>query len=515
MSLKSYHEESLRPPATEDAAAAATTTKWDWAEVLLDHVAYMVDKKNHTSAPLRFKRNLDGKEVDVQVTFCFAKPPRVSHFCCHAYFTDDHGEEDTCLFFREPFVFATDGNLALITLCIGLGRPSPFDTKKCKYEYLVYQAASSPEGKPGLTRIPKFPAHMLPTTGSDCIPSRAIGLVRYRSNISTHAHPHKAPFTPPAPILSPAVALARPQSFPFTPPTSILSPSVTAYSDALAKGDACDAYRIAALAYDYFHDSSNSPYGPYYICTYDSKAEDWIRKPAAIPQPPLPSDYICDIDMVITIGGSSRGIMGWVDLWNGMLLSDVLADHKPCRPLRYVTLPKPTQPQNWLPLAVDIGCNCRDIVLVKETGIIRFVDLQVHADPSIPCSQTPCGWTVLTWTLEGFHEGLDLETLGDLHFQPELELHSSDISGYKLPQSLFVSNPILSSNTDGVLYLRTNASSATNRNSQVIAVDIKHKMLLDVKEFDMQRPNNYMRTSISSYLKPPVSNKSMKRRAPQ
>ncbi|EMS68347.1 hypothetical protein TRIUR3_35284 [Triticum urartu] len=448
MSLKSYHEESLRPPATEDAAAAATTTKWDWAEVLLDHVAYMVDKKNHTSVNLQFKRDLDGKEVDLWVTLCFAWPPRLSYFCCHASCPNDK-EEDTRLFFREPFVFATD--------------------------------------------------------------------------------------------------------------------------DALAKGDACDAYRIAALAYDYFHDSSNSPYGPYYICTYDSKAEDWIRKPAAIPQPPLPSDYICDIDMVITIGGSSRGItesqllptttsmilaiahmaedwirkpaaipqpplpsdyicdidmvitiggssrgiMGWVDLWNGMLLSDVLADHKPCRPLRYVTLPKPTQPQNWLPLAVDIGCNCRDIVLVKETGIIRFVDLQVHADPSIPCSQTPCGWTVLTWTLEGFHEGLDLETLGDLHFQPELELHSSDISGYKLPQSLFVSNPILSSNTDGVLYLRTNVSSATNRNSQVIAVDIKHKMLLDVKEFDMQRPNNYMRTSISSYLKPPVSNKSMKRRAPQ
>lgn len=340
--------------------------------------------------------------------------------------------------------------------------------KKSKYEYLVYQAASSPEGKPELTRIPKFPAHMLPTTGCDRIPSSAIGLVRYRSNISTHAHP-----------------------------------SVTAYSDALPKDDACDAYRIAALAYDYFHDSSNSPYGPYYICTYDSKAEDWIRKPAAIPQPPLPSDYICDIDMVITIGGSSRGIMGWVDLWNGMLLSDVLADHTPCRPLRYVSLPKPTQPPNWLPLAVDIGCHFRDIVLVKETGIIRFVDLQVHADPSIPCSQTPCGWTVLTWTLEGLHEGLDLEVLGDLHFLPEHELHSRDISGYNLPQCLFVSNPILNSSTDGVLYLRTNASSATNRDSRVIAVDIKQKKLLDVKEFDMQRPNNYMRTSISSYLKPP------------
>uniref|UniRef100_A0A8I7B4Y3 DUF1618 domain-containing protein n=1 Tax=Hordeum vulgare subsp. vulgare TaxID=112509 RepID=A0A8I7B4Y3_HORVV len=211
---------------------------------------------------------------------------------------------------------------------------------------------------------------------------------------------------------------------------------------------------------------------------------------------------ICDIDMVITIGGSSRGIIGWVDLSNGILLSDMLADSTPCRPLRYVALPKPTQPPNWLPLAIDIGCHFRDIVLVKKTGIIRFVDLQVHADPSIPCSETPCGWTVLTWTLEGLHDGLDLETLDDLHFQPEHELHSHDISGYNLPQSFFVSNPILSSSTDDVLYLRTNASSATNRDSRVIAVDIKHEMLLDVKEFDMQRPNNYMRTCISSHLMP-------------
>lgn len=166
MSLRPYHEESLRLPATEDAASAAT--KWDWGEVLLDHVAYMVDKKNHTSADLRFKRNLDGKEVDVQVSFCFAKPPRVSYFCCHAYFPDDKGEDDTCLFFCEPYVFATDGDLALIILCIGRGRPSPFDTEKSKYEYIIYKAATffffetykaatSPAGSPSSPGSRNFP----------------------------------------------------------------------------------------------------------------------------------------------------------------------------------------------------------------------------------------------------------------------------------------------------------------------------------------------------------------------
>ncbi|KAE8791649.1 hypothetical protein D1007_33911 [Hordeum vulgare] len=452
MPHQGYYEASLRPPALDDAPAA----KVDWGEVLLDRVAYMADKKNHTSARCRFKRDLDGKEVSVEVTLCFAPPPRLSYFCCHACCPNDHGEKESRLFFREPFVFAAEGNLALITLCHGHIGPSVLQAKKSTYEYLVYQAASSPagRGKPELTWVPHIPASMLPSTGVDCIPSSAIGVVPYNTNIST-----------------PAVALARPQGFPFTSPASILSPSVAVA--ALPKDeDDFDAYRIAALAYDFYHDSGNSPHGPYYLCMYDSKSKVWTRKPAAIPQPRLPSDYICDIDMVITIGGSSRGIMGWVDLWNGILFSDVLADHTPYSPLRYVSLPPPRQPQNCLPIALDIGCCFRDIVFVKDTGIVRFVDLQIHTDLNIPYSETPSGWTVVTWILEGLNEGL--ETWGGSCFRQEHELHSRDISDYNLPQSLFVTNPILSSHQDGLLYLRTHVSSSTSRNSKVIAVDIKH-----------------------------------------
>ncbi|XBI25531.1 hypothetical protein VPH35_050450 [Triticum aestivum] len=453
-----YYEASLRPPAGDDAPAA---TEWDWGEVLLDRVAYMVDQENRTSTRCRFTRNLDGKRLEMRVTLCLAPPPRVSYFCCLAYSPDDDGEEeDTRLFFREPFVFAAEGNLAVITLCHGHICPSAFGSKKDNYEYLVYQAPSSPAGEPELTWVPHIPASMLPSTGVDCIPSSSIGVVRYNSNISTHdAHP-----------------LPK-------------------------EDDDFDAYRIAALAYDYYHDSGNSPHGPYYMCTYDSRAKVWTRKPAAIPQPLLHSDYICDIDMVITIGGfSCRGIMGWVDLWNGILFSDVLADHTPYSPLRYVSLPKARQPQNWLPISLDIGCRFRDIVFVKDSGIIRFVDLQIHTDPNIPYSETPSGWTVVTWILEGLNEGL--ETRGDLWFRQEHELHSRDISDYNLPQCLFVTNPILSSHEDGFLYLRTNASSRTSRNSRVITVDIKQGKLLDVQDFDMQRPNPYMRTAISSYLMP-------------
>nr|XP_045090071.1 uncharacterized protein LOC123497551 [Aegilops tauschii subsp. strangulata] len=101
-----------------------------------------------------------------------------------------------------------------------------------------------------------------------------------------------------------------------------------------------------------------------------------------------------------------------------------------------------------------------------------------------------------------------------MRFKPEHEVHSCDIDSYDLPKSVFVSNPILSSDKDGILYLRTTVSRTTDRNSRVIAVDIKNKKLLKVGEFDMRRPNTYRRTTISSYLKPLVSKENIKRRAP-
>ncbi|KAF7028580.1 hypothetical protein CFC21_040474, partial [Triticum aestivum] len=396
MSLKGYDEASLRPPAADDDAAASDSD-WDWGEVLLDRAAYMADKENHTTADCQFTRDLDGKQINLRVTLCLAQPPRVSHFCCLAHCPADHGkeeeEEDTPrLFVGEPWMIATDGELALFTLCHGDDRCSRI--RIGNHDYFVYYSAPSPSGKPRLTRLPQLSDGMLPTMGTLCFCASDIGIMRYcRSN----------------------------------------------------NEDDADAYRIATLAYDYFCPDHSG----YYLCTYDSEASFWSRRPAASPQPPPPDDYSCD--MVIAIDG----VMGWVDLWRGMLLCDVLADDTPCTPLCYLPLPKPRQPRNHLPLGTDMAYHFRDIVSVKDSGIIRFVDLQVHAEPGRR-SQTPSGWTVVTWTLEGLDGGLGLD---DLRFKEEYQLSSREISNYRLPQSLFVCKPILSSHEDGVLYLLTNASS--------------------------------------------------------
>ncbi|KAE8782921.1 hypothetical protein D1007_43667 [Hordeum vulgare] len=66
-------------------------------------------------------------------------------------------------------------------------------------------------------------------------------------------------------------------------------------------------------------------------------------------------------DMAITIG---NGIVGWVDLWNGMLLADVLADHTSFHLFRYVSLPE-----------LSSG---KDVILYLRINISSEIDRNLH-----------------------------------------------------------------------------------------------------------------------------------------
>uniref|UniRef100_A0ACD5Y569 Uncharacterized protein n=1 Tax=Avena sativa TaxID=4498 RepID=A0ACD5Y569_AVESA len=203
---------------------------------------------------------------------------------------------------------------------------------------------------------------------------------------------------------------------------------------------------------------------------------------------------------VITIGEK----MGWVDLWQGILLCDV---HIPAgqeespgpRLLRYIPLPEPMQPDNDLPI-IGFASFFRDITVIK--GLIKFVDLQIHASLG---SRVPSGWTAVTWIMAP----------DDREFRKDVELHSHDI--INPPElSLFVAHPTLSSHDDDVLYLMTKAS-LDDRASDVFAVNMKTKRMGPVAKFTTQREASmdyaYMRSTISNYLSPdPKWN--LKRRGP-
>ncbi|XBI88960.1 hypothetical protein VPH35_026849 [Triticum aestivum] len=232
-----------------------------------------------------------------------------------------------------------------------------------------------------------------------------------------------------------------------------------------------DAYKIATLC---IYDTNQ-----YVLYTYDSMADAWTRTPAAFPRPqdaPSPPKHLCN--KVVTVGGT----MGWVDLWDGMILCDV---HVPApsgeeefpgpRLLRYVPLPEPMQPDNGLPLygMSSTSSFFRDIAVVN--GRIKFVDLQLHASPG---SRTPNGWTAVTWS----------NAPGDSGFTKDGELNSRDMVNPMEP-SLFVGHPTLSS---------------CELVSQLITVNMKDKTVERAAKYITQRDASmafaYTRTTISKFL---------------
>ncbi|XBI52497.1 hypothetical protein VPH35_034861 [Triticum aestivum] len=453
---KFYHDESLRPPPEKSGDGEGEDDSWDWREALIDNAAYMIDERNHTTARCPIARKVRGggvKQDMMQVTFCLSRPPHISYFCM------SYASRDPSQFRCEPTIFATEGNLAVI----GLIHNWTFHNARCCV-YFVYRAPIHGDEGPLLTLLPHPPSEVFPEQyESECqLGHNEIG--------SKH--------------------------LPFTPPTHNPAPALSRRRKCHTIGDGHDAYKIATLCY----------YGTnqYVLHIYDSVADAWSRTPAAFPRPQdAPPEHLGD--RVITVGGA----MGWVDLWHGMILCDV---HVPSpagpgpRPLRYVPLPKPMQPDNDLRLH-GFSSFFRDIAVVN--GRIKFVDLRLHASPG---SRTPNGWTAVTWSMAP----------GDSGFNLERELKSGDMVT-PLEPSLFVAHPALSSHDDDVLYLMTK-TSMDDSVSQVIAVNMKNKKLERSAKYTTQREAcmdfAYTRTTISSFLargltlqgsfgkKPPATNAS-------
>uniref|UniRef100_A0ACD5TXU8 Uncharacterized protein n=1 Tax=Avena sativa TaxID=4498 RepID=A0ACD5TXU8_AVESA len=134
------------------------------------------------------------------------------------------------------------------------------------------------------------------------------------------------------------------------------------------------------------------------------KSEDWtwdtelvvlLREPATVPE------HVCELHItstVITVGGE-RGTVGWVDLWRGILLCDLLAEN---RNLRYVPMPRCRKNHK------DKRMECcprpyRDIAVVE--GSLKLVDLEIHGDrlpENDPETEGPNfrfdDWTLTTYT---------------------------------------------------------------------------------------------------------------------
>ncbi|XBH65344.1 hypothetical protein VPH35_118957 [Triticum aestivum] len=80
--------------------------------------------------------------------------------------------------------------------------------------------------------------------------------------------------------------------------------------------------------------SRDDAQGGYELHLYSSVSRAWTRKPAYLEKPPIEEQLPVVSHKVIPLGGS---LLGWVDLWRGIMVCDVLSDETVC--LWFIPLP--------------------------------------------------------------------------------------------------------------------------------------------------------------------------------
>ncbi|KAF8690082.1 hypothetical protein HU200_041417 [Digitaria exilis] len=223
---------------------------------------------------------------------------------------------------------------------------------------------------------------------------------------------------------------------------------------------------------------------------------------------------------VISIGGEA-GTMGFVDLFRGILLCDVLtSDPK----LRYIPLPKPIWSGN------DLSCDARlhrDIAVVKDH--IKYVELQVRwktdRDTGDEDRYHTDGWTARTFSIPvvtagsvsaASYDAEDWSKECDIKSSDEIDVKDNpsfdilprplDKQGRALPpfKSVIVCQPTLSlGDHDNPVYFMVKDVPGDDK-GWVISICMKGKKLLGAAEFAAKRTDvatfTYVHSKISNYL---------------
>ncbi|XP_062199579.1 uncharacterized protein LOC133902025 isoform X1 [Phragmites australis] len=227
---------------------------------------------------------------------------------------------------------------------------------------------------------------------------------------------------------------------------------------------------------------------------YNSKTERWSTKLMRVDSPENFAYHYAN--KVITIGGE-LGSVGWVDLWRGILICDLLLDN---HSLRYIPLPSPLvpKPPRGQPMFI------RNIIVLK--GCIKYFDMH-------RCSTK--GWeaTTMMMNFSNIGSGNSWEVDCTIKFS-EVPVNSP-AHAQMLPillegkdteptlKRLHASYPVLSLHDDDVVYIMANPNPFEDKAS-VIAVDMRNKTLKGVADFGSGRPAGYgftfLQSGISKHL---------------
>ncbi|CAL4936966.1 unnamed protein product [Urochloa decumbens] len=230
---------------------------------------------------------------------------------------------------------------------------------------------------------------------------------------------------------------------------------------------------------------------------------------------------------VIVVAG---GFLGWVDVWRGILLCNVLAEHPV---LRLIPLPKPRISRTW-------KSNPEVVRGIASDGDsqLSFVEIQLPKFPSddlLPSQYDSTlsdsdsdsdsgtggpyypshGWKATTWkrTLfspDGDHWSVDCTAGSDdiLEGDPTCsallpQLWDADDGRLSL-MNLYSTAPVLSVHDDGVVYMISELLTSDGEEAWVAAFDLRNKRLKALGPFSSKRISSFENCcspcSFSKYL---------------
>uniref|UniRef100_A0A0E0JZZ0 DUF1618 domain-containing protein n=1 Tax=Oryza punctata TaxID=4537 RepID=A0A0E0JZZ0_ORYPU len=205
----------------------------------------------------------------------------------------------------------------------------------------------------------------------------------------------------------------------------------------------------------------------FYLHLYNSETGKWNTKLVNVDDSTITTvggfKYSC-ANMVIVMG-RELGSVGWVDLWQGILVCDILLDNPS---LRYIPLPSPLVPR----LLSGYPMFLRNIIVLEE--YIKYFDMYKHT--GFASAQ---GWVAATKKMKISSIGS-----GNSSWEDDCAIKFSEVP----VDSLTLAQMLL-----------PNLQQAL-----VIAVDMRNKTLKGVADFGFGRPVGYtftyLQTGISKHL---------------
>jgi hypothetical protein len=222
---------------------------------------------------------------------------------------------------------------------------------------------------------------------------------------------------------------------------------------------------------------------PRYIHMFDSETWKWNTKAVSLSPPESYSYRITD--KVFTIGGR-YGSMGWVDLWRGIFIYDVILGGNG-NTIDYKALPS----SGRLPTLKGLGSTVRDMVMVN--GFIRYFCMYSPGDDTT----NVCGdWVAYAWRMK--------YPLQD-YWQQDCHLKASEImdnqkhsekdmpaDGVEKPALMLrAGSPVLSLHDVDVVYILTKPMYSDEM-AWVHAVNMSTKTVHGIAEFSAERTVGFM-----------------------